>query len=145
MTGMNFAGVDYWAIVIAAMAGYAVGAVWYWAWGKPWMAAVGFGADKGEHKDKQSQSPLPLVIAFVADIVMAAVLAGVVGHLGVGYVTLTNGVISGALIWLGFVFTTMVVNYGFARRPPILLLIDGGHWLVVLMLMGAIIGGLGVK
>jgi hypothetical protein len=37
----------------------------------------------------------------------------------------------------------MAVNNGFAGRDARLLLIDGGHWLIVLLLMGAIIGGMG--
>jgi len=48
-----------------------------------------------------------------------------------------------AFCWAGFVITTMVVNNGFAGRDARLLLIDGGHWLIVLLLMGAIIGGMG--
>ncbi len=58
--------------------------------------------------------------------------------------TVRSGVISGAFCWFGFVITTMLVNYSFARRGWRLLLIDGGHWLVVLVLMGAIIGAMGV-
>ena len=73
---------------------------------------------------------------------MAWVLAGLIGHLG--SVTMRSGVISGAFCWLGFVITTMLVNYSFAMRNRMLLLIDGGYWLVVLALMGAIIGALGV-
>jgi hypothetical protein len=57
--------------------------------------------------------------------------------------TLRGGVISGAFCWLGFVITTLVTNYTFAMRDWRLLLIDGGHWLVVLLLMGAIIGAMG--
>jgi hypothetical protein len=37
----------------------------------------------------------------------------------------------------------MAVNNIFAGRDARLLLIDGGHWLLVLVLMGAIIGGMG--
>jgi hypothetical protein len=59
-------------------------------------------------------------------------------------VTLRNGVISALFCWVGFVVTTMLVNYSFAMRSRKLLLIDGGHWLVVLALMGAIIGAMGV-
>jgi hypothetical protein len=87
---------------------------------------------------------LPFVYAFVADLVMAWVLAGLVGHLGTGQVTIKNGIISGAFCWLGFVFTTMLVNNSFGRRDWRLLLIDGGHWLLVLALIGAIIGAFGV-
>ena len=36
---MNFGGVDTWAIVLAAVVGYIVGAAWYMALSKPWLAA----------------------------------------------------------------------------------------------------------
>ena len=76
-----------------------------------------------------------------ACVVMAWVLAGLIGHLG--QVTVRSGVISGVFCWLGFVITTMLVNNSFAMRSRTLLLIDGGYWLVVLALMGAIIGAMG--
>jgi len=85
---------------------------------------------------------LPFIYALVAELVMAWVLAGVIGH--VGAVTLRSGVISAAFCWLGFVITAMVVNNSFAMRDWRLLWIDGGHWLLVLLLMGAIIGAMGV-
>ena len=83
-------------------------------------------------------------IAFLGAVVMAWVLAGLVGHLGPGQVTIRNGVISGLFCWLGFVVTTMLVNNSFAMRKGMLLVIDAGYWLVVLALMGAIIGAIGV-
>ena len=57
--------------------------------------------------------------------------------------TLLNGVVSGLFCWLGFVITTMLVNNSFAMRNPLLLVIDGGYWLLVLALIGAIIGAMG--
>ena len=72
---------------------------------------------------------------------MAWMLAGVIGHLGA--VTVQNGVISAAFLWFGFVFTTLVVNNTFGMRSAKLIAIDGGHWLAVLLLMGAIIGAWG--
>ena len=140
---MRFAGIDYWAIFIAAIAGYAVGAIWYWALAKPWTAAHGFPENMMSAKGEKP-SPVPFVLAFVADLVMAWVLAGLIGHLGIGQVTLKNGVISGAFVWLGFVLTTLAVNNSFAKRKPILIAIDGGHWLAVLLVMGAVIGVMGV-
>ena len=81
---MNFGGVDTWAIVLAAIAGYIVGAAWYMALSKPWMAAHGF-----THETlKADKSPLPFILAFAANLVIATALAGVVGHLGVGQVTI---------------------------------------------------------
>jgi hypothetical protein len=72
---------------------------------------------------------------------MAWTLAGLLAHLGP--LSLRNGIISAAFCWLGFVMAAMVVNNSFAKRDWRLLWIDGGHWLVVLLLMGAIIGGIG--
>ena len=138
---MRFAGVDYWAVVIAGIVGYAAGALGYWGWSKPWMKAQGFTPESM----KASQSPVPYLLAFVANLVMALMLAGVVGHLGIDAVTIRNGVISAAAVWLGFVATTQAVNYCFGKRPLQLLLIDSGHWLVVLLLQGAVIGFMGVS
>ena len=65
-------------------------------------------------------------------------------HLGSGQVTIYNGIISGAFVWLGFVATTLVTNHGFQMKLGRLTLIDGGHWLGVLLIQGAILGAMGV-
>ena len=138
---MTFAGINYIAVLIAAAAGWAAGAVWYMALAKPWMAAVGLTQEQIDAARQRPGASLPFVYAFAANVIMAWVLAGLIGHLGT--VTIRNGVISGAFCWLGFVITTMLVNYSFAMRKRMLLLIDGAYWLVVLVLMGAIIGAFG--
>ena len=138
---MTFAGVNYLAILIATIAGFAFGAAYYMSLSKPWLAAVG--KTKEEISAEGKGSPLPFIVSIVALAVMAWVLAGGIAHLGPGQVTLKNGIISALFMWLGFVITTMAVNNGFAGRDARLLLIDGGHWLIVLLLMGAIIGGMG--
>lgn len=51
--------------------------------------------------------------------------------------------ISAGFLWFGFVITTLVVNNTFGMRSAKLIAIDGGHWLAVLLLMGAIIGAWG--
>jgi len=66
------------------------------------------------------------------------------GHLGAGQVTLKNGVISALFVWLGFVITTLEVNNAFGQRKPMLTVIDGIHWVGVLVIQGAIIGAMGV-
>jgi hypothetical protein len=139
---MAFAGINYLAVLIAAVAGWLAGAAWYMLLAKPWMAATGMTKDQMEECRKGPGAFLPFVYAFLANVVIAWVLAGLVAHLGP--VTLRSGVISGLFCWAGFVFTTMLVNNRFAMRSPKLLVIDGGYWLVVLALSGAIIGALGV-
>jgi hypothetical protein len=51
-----------------------------------------------------------------------------------------SGLVSGFFLWLGFVITTMAVNHAFQGERRRLTLIDGGHWLGVLLIQGAILG-----
>ena len=140
---MTFSGVNYLAIVIAAVVAWLAGAGWYMALGRTWMAALGMTPEKMQAAKGGPGAYLPVIYAFAAELVMAWTLAGLLGH--IGPLTIRSGIISAALCWLGFVIATMLVNNSFARRNWRLMWIDGGHWLVVLLLMGAIIGGMGVK
>jgi hypothetical protein len=137
---MTFAGLNYLAIVIAAIVAFGAGAAWYMSLGKIWVEAQGLTPEKMQ----SNKSKLPFIYTFLAELVMAWVLAGLMAHLGAGQVTLVNGVVSGAFCWLGFVITALVVNVSFSMRDMRLIWIDGGHWLIVLVLMGAIIGLMGV-
>ncbi|WP_163265464.1 DUF1761 domain-containing protein [Chelativorans alearense] len=135
---MDFGGMNYLAILVAAVAAFAFGAVYYMALGKPWMKAARL------KPEEMKMSPVPFITSFAAELIIAWVLAGVIGHLGTGQVTLWNGVISGAFIWLGFMATIIAVNHRYQGFGWDLTLIDAGHWLGVALLMGGIIGWFGV-
>jgi len=137
---MAFAGINYLAVVVAAVAAFAFGAAYYMTLSKPWLSAIGMTKEQIAAK----RSPAPFIVSIVALLVMAWVLAGTIGHLGPGQVTLRNGVISGLFLWLGFVITTLSVNYAYGQRRPMLTVIDGVHWLGVLVVQGAVIGAMGV-
>ena len=142
---MTFAGINHLAIFIAAIVGWLGGAVYYTALAQPWLAAQGKTVEqhKAELAARQGiAKAAPFILAFVADLVMAWVLAGMVGHLGV--VTIRSAIISGLFVWAGFVVTTISVNYAFGGRKVMLTVIDGGHWLLVVVLIGVVIGWMGV-
>jgi hypothetical protein len=140
---MTFAGINYLAAFIAALAGFGFGAVYYMMLSKPWMNAVGWTPDEQALHLKGELNPnrTPFLIAIIANLIMAWVLAGLIAHTGT--VTIRSGIISAAFVWFGFVITILAVNYGFSGRKPMLTLIDGGHWLGVLLIMGAVIGAFG--
>jgi len=144
---MSFGNLNYWPILIAAIASFAFGALWYGSLSKQWMAARGISAaDMEKAKAETGTIPVPYIIAFVALLVMAWMFAGVLLHLARGGMTMSirAGVISGFFLWLGFVITTMAVNHAFQGAKRSLTLIDGGHWLGVLLIQGAILGWWGV-
>lgn len=141
---MDFAGINYLAVLVAAGAAFMFGGAWYGMLAKPWMAAVGINEETIQASKKGGKTMWLMVMAFLSALVMAWVLAGIIGHLGKDQVTLYNGIISGAFVWLGFVATTLVCNHGFQMQLGMLTLIDGGHWLGALLIEGAIIGAFGI-
>jgi Protein of unknown function (DUF1761) len=139
---MTFAGINYWAVLVAGVLGFGLGGVWYRLLAEPWKTAHNFTTEQIRAHHGKSAAPTPLIIALVADLIMAWMLAGLIGHLG--EITVKNGMISALFVWFGFVVTTLAVNNTFGMRSPKLILIDGGHWLAALLLMGAVIGAWGV-
>jgi hypothetical protein len=135
-----FAGLNILAIVLAALAGFAAGALWYTSLSAPWLAAVGLTKDDMASSVGKFRALAPFLVSMVSLFVMAWVLAGVLGHLGPGQVTVRNGIISALFLWTGFIATTIATNNAFAKRRLLLTLIDGGHWLVVMVVMGIVIG-----
>jgi hypothetical protein len=137
---MTFAGMNYLAVLIAAIAAFGWGAGYYMTLSKQWLAAVGMTKEQMQ----ANYTPTPFIISFVALLVMAWVLAGTLAHLGPGQVTLKNGIISGLFLWLGFVVTTVFVNNAYPGRKYSLSVIDSIHWLGVVVIQGAVIGAMGV-
>src|SRR4051812_15314211 len=119
VAGMNLAGV-----LAAAVVAFMFGWVWYGMLGGLWLKALG--SSEGEVTARGMQVR-PLVINFIALIVMACVLAGIVAHFGPP--TVRNGAITGTFVWLGFVITTLATNHAYQNRKLALTAIDGAHWL----------------
>ena len=135
---MEFAGISYLAVFAAAVAAWLFGAGWYMALSKPWMAASGWTSEADLLGPSGKVSPLPFVISFLAELVMAYFLAGLVAHLGA--VSVGRALVTAFFVWLAFVITTLIVNHRFGRQIWMLTAIDGGHWLGVLLVMGLVIG-----
>jgi hypothetical protein len=143
---MTFAGINYLAIIIAAVTGWLAGAAYYGVLAKPWVAAQGktMEAFKAEQAAKKGtiHAWLPFALAFLAELAMAYVLAGMVGHLG--SVSIRSAVISGLFVWAGFILTTQLVNNAFGGAKYMLTVVNAGHWLAVVLVMGLVIGWMGV-
>ena len=132
---MSAVPINYLAVIVAAVAGFLVGWEWYTAFGNVWQDAL------GKRREDYKPTPLPFIVAAVGCLLMAWMLAGLMGH--PADVTIRGGVISAFFVWVGFVLTTTATNQAFRGTKPIVTVIDAGHWLAVLVVMGAIIGALG--
>ena len=125
--------VNWVAALVATIAGFAVGAAWYMALSKQWQAAI------GKTRGQLDAGPVPYVIGVVVELVMAIVLAVVVRSI-FGEVSVANGLLAGAVMWLGFVMPPMILNHRYQNMPWQLTIIDGGHLLAVLLVQGLVIG-----
>src|SRR6476660_6039025 len=141
---MNFAHANIVSILIAAVAAWIFGGVYYTTLSKPWLAAQGKTIEqcKAEQVGKSAlANAAPFVLAFIGALLMAWVLYGILVHLNM--FTVRAGAISGALCWLGFVVTTTASNNAFSNRKAMLTVIDSVAWLGALLIIGAILGGFG--
>jgi len=131
-------------IVSAAIAAWIFGAIYYGLLGRNWMAAQGKTMEQcraeGATRSTAAKAT-PFILSFAAEIVMAAILSGVMFHVNI--YGIRAGAFSGFMCWLGFVLTTVAVNNAYTFRRFSVTAIDAGHWLGVLVIMGAILGRFG--
>jgi len=135
----------HWLPVIAsAVAAWIFGAIYYGIFGKAWVAAQGktMAQLKAEGAGRSTAAKAtPFVLSFIAEIAMAIAMSGILFHIGI--YGLGAGLFSAAMLWLGFVLTTIAVNNAYAFRGIRLTAIDAGHWLGVLLIIGGIVGWMG--
>lgn len=139
-----FMTVNHASILLAAVAAWLFGGLYYSLLGERWMAAQGKTMEqcKAEMAGKSKlQIYGPFVLAFVASIFIAWALYGILLHLN--RFTVRGGMISATLIWFGFVLTTMAVNNAFHGKRAMLTAIDSLHWLGGLLIIGAVVGWMG--
>ena len=132
------------AILVAAIAAWVFGAAYYMPLGKFWLAAQGrtMAEMQAANAGKSAvEKAFPFVLSFVAEIIMAWTMYGLLFH--TGNFSTRGGVISGVIIWFGFVLTTVAVNNAYPGRKLMLTVIDSAHWLGVLLIVGAVVGGFG--
>jgi hypothetical protein len=132
------AGLNYLAVLVAAILNMAVGAVWYSpaVAGKRWMELMGFKQE--DMQARMSGAPRAYALTFLASLLMAYALARVIWYAEA--FTLAGGALIGLLAWLGFVVTSHAANYLFEGKSMSLFTLNMGYHLVGLVLMGALLG-----
>jgi hypothetical protein len=128
---------NYVAILVAAIANFLFEAAWYSGFYKPWLEGIGR-TDEWLRLNSPNRA-LQFATAIVASAVIAAALSLVIQLTGAQ--TVMRGIRMGLIAGIGFVLTTWATEYIFEVRPFSLLMINGGFWLLGMMLMGAIVGG----
>ena len=131
---MNLHTLNVWAILVAAVSAFVLGAVWYapFAFGGLWKRANGFTSDPPPAGAKV------FVVAFLLSLIMAFNLAM---FLNDPKTNLAWGATAGFLAGFGWVAIGIGILSLFERRPFSYVLVNGGYLTVALVLMGAVLGG----
>ncbi len=123
-------------VLVAAIAAYACGAVWYMTLAKPWMAAAGI--EVGEDgQPKNRADPVPYIVSILCLIIVAGMMRHVFALSAID--TVGKGLMSGLGIGLFLATPWIATNYTFADRPKSLILIDGGYATIGCTVMGIVL------
>ena len=135
---MTFDGINYLAVLTAAIAAWVLAILWYQIIIKQWLAREG----KSETELGPRNEPKGYILwVLVVQLIMARILADIVGH--AGDVALDQAITWAGLCFLGFVGPVLLTNAYLLGRRGMLCAIEFGYWFVALVLMGAIIGAFG--
>ncbi|MEM4255256.1 MAG: DUF1761 domain-containing protein [Candidatus Norongarragalinales archaeon] len=131
--------VDFVAVVLAAIASFVIGMVWYspMLFGKMWMKEMKT-SEKEMKKGKKNMTQ-SFAFAFVGALVMAYVLAHFIAYATGGYPTLMDGITTAFWAWLGFVATVSAGMVLWGGKSWNLYALTAGNDLVSMLAMGAII------
>lgn len=127
---------NYFAIVVAALAGMAIGAFWYspMGFGKQWMRLRGQDPSVMDGRMPKKE----MLIQFVAILVLAYVLAAFASALSIP--SALAALTFGFLVWLGFYATSLLDTVLWEKAPWSLYVLNAGYRLVSILVMALIIG-----
>ena len=123
-------------IVVATMAGFGLGAVWYNVLAEPWMEAVGIPRGP-DGQPEGGMDPKLLVIGFLMQLLVAGMMSHIFRSSGV--TTLGAGLVGGAGVGLFLISPWIVLNNSYAMRPFKLSLIDGGYATLACAVIGLVL------
>ena len=129
--------INYLAVLVTAVISMVIGFLWYGPlFGKVWMQLMKIDKKKMEEAKKKGMAK-SYIIMFIGLIIMNYILAHFVSYAQAK--TAVEGMQLGFWIWLGFIATVMLSSVLWEGRPVKLYLINVAHYLVALLVSGAIL------
>jgi len=128
--------INYWAVVVSAVAYFVVGALWYSPvlFGQAWMRST----KKTKEEVAAGASPFNYVFALIFSFLASYGVARVM--LWAGGNSVRDGIMTAILVGVCFVLATMAMNDTMENRPRGLTFINVLYHIVGLVIAGIIIG-----
>lgn len=130
---MTFGDVNFFAILVAALAKMVIGAFWY----SPKVFGEFWAKESGLKCEDCKAGVIQYIVMFLSCLVTAWVLALIVNWMHVQ--NLAQGVALGFFIWLGFVATTQLSAVLWGRQPIQVYLVNNAYLLLSIVVMSGIL------
>lgn len=129
--------INYLAVVVAAVAAFALGGIWYspLLFAKQWVSAHGYSEE--QVKAMQKSAGKAYGVSLVCQWLIALAMAALVGYMHLEQVS--KGIKLGLLVWVGFAVPLGLMATMFTEKRITVFLIDTGYQLVYLLIMGVIL------
>lgn len=130
--------INYFAVVVAAVAAFALGGIWYspLLFAKQWVKAHGYTEERV--KEMQQSAGKAYAVSAACQLLIALALAVLAGYLHLDH--LGRGLKLGLLVWVGFALPLGLMANVFSDKRITVFYIDAGYQLVYLLVMSGIIG-----
>lgn len=126
--------VNYLAVVVAALANYLIGSLWYGVlFRKPWQRLSGV--------REMKVTVLSVVLALIGALVTSYVLLHTLAF-GSEYMksySVGTGLMGAFFIWLGFIAPVTLGAVIYEKRPWLLWVLNNAYWLISLLVMSIIL------
>ncbi len=136
---------DLLAVLLAALAGFVIGGLWYSPvlLGEMWQKEAGI----TEEQIAASNKARTFGTTFVALLIMSYCLEMFIGptaEVAEGFFSPSQqGAFYGFLTGFGWIFFALVVVGMYEQRSMKYIMVNGGYWIVTMTAMGGILGGMG--
>jgi len=133
--------IDWLAVILAAVAYFVIGAVWYAPplFGKAWMAAGGM----PDIRAGEGPPPTIYLVPLIGSV-LSAIALGMIA-LATGTDTVSEGIVLGLVVGIGFALSIAAVTATFESQKPKPMVwgaINGGYHLVGNLVAAGIIGAM---
>lgn len=131
-----FDSINWISVLVASLAAFAIGGLWYspLLFSKIWQRELKL----SDEDIKSSNMALIFGTTFLLNVVGAVFLDMLIGP----EACWMNGLVTGLLVGLAWISTSLGINYLFGRKSLTLFLIDAGYFVVFYAIMGLILGSL---
>jgi hypothetical protein len=129
------------AILVAVLCYFGLGAIWFTLMKRAWEEGIG---RTEEQILASGVSPgVAYIVALLLTLALALFLTWLIQR--TGPLTVAHGIQVAIVLWFCTVFVAIATEYAFEGRSVKTLSIVAGYPLVGMVLMGAVLGGMGVR